>query len=371
MIELSRMLEDYRNKKREFPTYEELTHLLGEQTKAEFGAALCGVSIHPSCVTVTRPIAPKALLPIFQSAEQNEQLARDAQATVDADVAALAGKPEGWDAANTLAASLHRPAAAPQVVADERAYAQNLELVISRLETVSQNDTDTPRTLADEALVCARALQAAPMQAQEPFAYMIVDDSGEAYFSEFCVASGKTDLEAELEGLNYGQEGEPYKIVPIFRAPVQPVAVPDGWKLVPVEPTERMICAGIEAYHGKCEKSYAAMLNVAPAAPAAQVDAPKSSASFSDHIRWVIAGVRKGHGVDDAAINNMRAWHERKIKESTASLADKKSIRYDFLRLNSEQYYVAFRDQFGAFRQIREKELDKTIDAAIAAKAAS
>lgn len=74
----------------------------------------------------------------------------------------------------------------------------------------------------------AKLVGAAPVQAQEPFAYMIVDDNGEAYFGEFCVSSGKTDLEAELEGLNFGQDDEPYKIVPVFRAPVQPVAVPDA-----------------------------------------------------------------------------------------------------------------------------------------------
>ncbi len=45
---------------------------------------------------------------------------------------------------------------------------------------------------------------------------------------------------------------------------------PAGWKLVPIEPTERMICAGIEAYQGKSEESYAAMVAAAPAAPVAQ-----------------------------------------------------------------------------------------------------
>lgn len=84
----------------------------------------------------------------------------------------------------------------------------------------------------------AEALAPAPGRLQEPFAYMIVDESGEAYFGEFCVASGKTDLEAELEGLNFGQDGEPYKIVPVFRAPVQPVAVPDLISAIVIEVLE-------------------------------------------------------------------------------------------------------------------------------------
>lgn len=41
------------------------------------------------------------------------------------------------------------------------------------------------------------------------------------------------------------------------------VAVPEGWQLVPKEPTDRMISAGIIAYDGKCETSYRAMLKEA------------------------------------------------------------------------------------------------------------
>ena len=49
-------------------------------------------------------------------------------------------------------------------------------------------------------------------------------------------------------------------------APVQPVAVPDGWKLVPLDPTNGMIDA---LYHD----GYTEMLDEAPAAPAAQGEA--------------------------------------------------------------------------------------------------
>ncbi|PKV47974.1 hypothetical protein CLU92_5449 [Janthinobacterium sp. 61] len=121
------------------------------------------------------------------------------------------------------------PAAAPQVVADERTLFEASEPEMN-LARDAEGEYENPcvasgwKSWQDRA-----ALAAAPVQAQEPFAYMIVDESGEAYFGEFCVASGKTDLEAELEGLNYGQDGKPYKIVPVFRAPVQPVAVPAGW----------------------------------------------------------------------------------------------------------------------------------------------
>ena len=48
---------------------------------------------------------------------------------------------------------------------------------------------------------------------------------------------------------------------------------PDGWVMVPRDPTERMICAGIEAYQGKCEVSYRAMLDAAPTPPSGATSA--------------------------------------------------------------------------------------------------
>lgn len=61
MTELSKMLEEYRAGERELPTYDELAALLG------------------------KPLPVR----VFQSAEQNEQLARDAQAVLDAEADAV------------------------------------------------------------------------------------------------------------------------------------------------------------------------------------------------------------------------------------------------------------------------------------------
>lgn len=93
---------------------------------------------------------------IFQSAEQNEQLARDAQAILDAEMIGVGFLVDGVSVHPSRVTVLR-----PQGVA----HVRNLELVINRLETISQNNTDAPRTLADEALICARAaLAAAPVQ---------------------------------------------------------------------------------------------------------------------------------------------------------------------------------------------------------------
>ena len=58
----------------------------------------------------------------------------------------------------------------------------------------------------------------------------------------------------------------------------QPVAVPEGWQIVPKEPTDRMIAAGIMAYDGKCESSYRAMLAAALAHPPAKREAGETAA---------------------------------------------------------------------------------------------
>lgn len=260
-------------------------------------------------------------------------------------------------------------AAAPLVEADERQAFEKLavrhdwDLAQAHSDGVTRWLSPMTRDLYLAFLEGRAALAAAPVHVQEPIA--------EIHCQEF------HELAMDYRGASFSKAPMAYKslceYIKRLVAPVQPVAVPDGPYTFPIgEDGEYMILDKDGQQVGTVLYYHAAkVIAAALAAPAAQGDAHKSPASFSDHIRWVIAGVRNGHGADDVAINNMRAWHESKVKASKAPVADKKSIRYDFLRLDDQQYYVAFRDQFGAFRQIREKELDKTIDAAIAAKAAS
>ena len=62
---------------------------------------------------------------------------------------------------------------------------------------------------------------------------------------------------------------------PVYAAPVAPQAVPAGWKLVPVEPTEAMEIAGAMAHEqskchdniGPIQDAWQAMIKEAPAAP--------------------------------------------------------------------------------------------------------
>lgn len=70
---------------------------------------------------------------------------------------------------------------------------------------------------------------------------------------------------------------------PLYAAPV-PAAVPDGWKLVPVEPTQAMYCAANEHYESNeyCGNGgiYRAMLSAAPAAPAVPDDVVKDAERY-------------------------------------------------------------------------------------------
>lgn len=68
------------------------------------------------------------------------------------------------------------------------------------------------------------------------------------------------DLPSAAAGVRDGG----YDLSPSMRALVAALTPPDGYVLVPVEPTGRMIDAGILAYDGKCESSYVAMLAARP-----------------------------------------------------------------------------------------------------------
>lgn len=114
-------------------------------------------------------------------------------------------------------------AAAPQVVADER-----------KLPPLPQYFPDIVNIRADEELraqdyatqYARAALQAAPVQAQEPFMFGIMGPDGKAHMDEHCVAPDAASLYDELNGLNDSPDTG-YIIVPLYRASVQPVAVPD------------------------------------------------------------------------------------------------------------------------------------------------
>ena len=105
---------------------------------------------------------------------------------------------------------------------------------------------------------------------------------------------------AALEQLRMGIDCQPIHkdprhgfTVPIFDHPPrmpEPITppppqshleVPEGWKLVPIEPTDWMIENGILAYSGKCEESYRAMVAVAPPPPVSNMAAADEDLEFA------------------------------------------------------------------------------------------
>lgn len=71
----------------------------------------------------------------------------------------------------------------------------------------------------------ALAVAAAPVLAQEPFMFAIMTPDGSAHMDENCVGPDAASLYSELNGLNDSPDAG-YAIVPLYRFPVQPVAVP-------------------------------------------------------------------------------------------------------------------------------------------------
>ncbi|WP_256643694.1 hypothetical protein [Stenotrophomonas sp. 9(2022)] len=64
-------------------------------------------------------------------------------------------------------------------------------------------------------------------------------------------------------------EGERIYAGEALRAIIRALTPPEGYVLVPMEPTDRMIGEGIWAYDGNCESSYRAMLAARPEVPGA------------------------------------------------------------------------------------------------------
>ena len=161
-----------------------------------------------------------------------------------------------WNAAMAAAS-----AAAPQVVADERyssclatirdldrigmkfaadlaglpvvegSRMRNVDYLVrySVLELVAAWRSAWDENSLQRMPINRAALQAAPVQAQEPFMFGILGPDGKAHIDENCVAGDKdsTALHIEVNCLNDSPDTG-YSIVPLYRAPVQPVAVPDS-----------------------------------------------------------------------------------------------------------------------------------------------
>lgn len=113
-----------------------------------------------------------------------------------------------------------------------------------------------------------------PVTAGEPvyWEYKHVDDDPDDW--QRVVPRTMQTLEvalAEIQGYRMGKK-KLYEVRALYTAP-QPV-IPPGYKLVPVEPTEAMLGAGLRHIDGMASmpSAYRAMLNAAPTPPAPAVE---------------------------------------------------------------------------------------------------
>lgn len=175
---------------------------------------------------------------------------------------------------NDAHVALGATAAAPQVVADEfeSLVAQFIDII---------GVTDTGDTLADarSAIDKLHKVMAAPVQAQEPVALLTLGgiDGDEYGYNDLELVSRKA-VEKLQEQLVRGQNSV---VLPLFIAPVQPVAVPDGWRefIVNIATPYSEPLNSISGYNDKSSRKEAMGALRAKAAelletaPAAQVDA--------------------------------------------------------------------------------------------------
>ena len=131
-------------------------------------------------------------------------------------------------------------------------------------------------------LECEAQVNAAPVseaKAQGVVQWPEADEIMQMAFEEGQPADDASGYCFELEEFDLFIERLMSEVARLNAAPVQQVSVPDGWKLVPVEPTPKMIDAtwyheidmscGIESQGARNKRIYEAMLAAAPEAPAA------------------------------------------------------------------------------------------------------
>jgi len=139
-------------------------------------------------------------------------------------------------------------AAAPQVVADERKLPVATWFAIDHADGVQFHPSEEQALRYSESGQCVKyfsedqmraALQAAPVQAQEPVSdtqtqdvYALLAHVGASLFKELGYGDHQGDQKSKINDvMRSAMTDEMGKslLADIFRAPVQPVAVPDGW----------------------------------------------------------------------------------------------------------------------------------------------
>ena len=163
------------------------------------------------------------------------------------------------------------------------------------------------------------ALAAAPVQAQEPRKPTDLSSRLRSYIDQnlvpypIDVLAAADEIERYYAGmLNWKETAEAKD-----RAPVQPLTVPHGWKLMPVRMAPEMKSILKEAApKWNAESIYGNLLEAAPAAPAAQGDAKDACAEMRA-LCSACGGTGDVHGLDGewrGQCTCVHAWQQRAEK---------------------------------------------------------
>lgn len=293
-------------------------------------------------------------------------------------------------------------AAAPQVVADELAALEDKSFAwMAEQQIKGRAISETQRKIYLEGLASA------PVQAQEPVAHL------KFWAAQSWSGNGNHDVDCG-EGLEVCEAGEvgadKLPAFPVYRAPVQPVAVPDGWREKLVGLTVSMDVStgeenGGDRIFGEIEEvmddgDTLVLLAVESsrnfAAPAAQGDAPKLQFKTDPTAYMVEAKVNcefiakeaifHGDGKTSQPITHLpggmlrvdlSGWKCFAPGVEVAQGDAKDAERINFIEENPEMHFstkIGKWWRFGHFSNYPQdcfKTVREAIDAAIAAKAAS
>lgn len=306
-MSLSKMLQEYRNKKREFPTYDELAAIASSDQCAdpivERNVSLLrqrsavGVQKYGTTLADNKLPLRAWLNHALEEALDQANYLQAAMAEIDSDERALPPLPQYFPDVTNIRAD-------EELRAQE--YARRYALAALQAVPVQADTSDNAPWLTLAYIICADAgvppghisdrmkalrakleapaqasnsvefdgIKTAPVQAQEPFMFGIMGPDGKAHMDEHCVAPDAASLYDELNGLNDSPDAG-YSIVPLFLAPVQPVAVPDGWRIVE-KANCYLLCEDdmvVASFAGSEAKKNASLIARMLAAPAAQGDA--------------------------------------------------------------------------------------------------
>ncbi len=144
---------------------------------------------------------------------------------------------------------------------------EEIEEIISSCQQEIHNTPTSDEFPVSPRLLLSLARIALAAKRAEPDYYILRLEYDDAWGGEILFSTYETELEAIKSKSDHGGEIIPAYTTPQLNSP----EIPEGWKLVPIEPTRQMMSQGHFAMggtdRGKFMRIYQAMLAAAPEKP--------------------------------------------------------------------------------------------------------